>query len=160
MKYAFMLALSAVIAGPALAADSKPVPVIDDPLAFVKGVYAHWNASQPAPTGVFTARLAALQALDDKEAGGEVGRGNDFSFWCNCQDGDVKNVTVKGWDVPRATPPRKVVQVKFRLDDKKEILEFYFEKTQDGWKIDDVQSLASDPWTLSVVYKYGWPDGR
>lgn len=132
---------------------------IDDPVAFVKGVYAHWNASQPEPRGVFSARLDALAALDDKEAGGEVGRGNDFSFWCNCQDGDIKNVTVKGWTVVNA-PGRQVVEVKFLLDDRKEDLLFYFEKTAAGWKIDDVQSLASDPWTLSIIYKYGWPDGR
>jgi hypothetical protein len=133
---------------------------IDDPVAFVRGVYARWNASQPKPKSVFTARLDALAALDDKESHGEVGRGNDFSFWCNCQDGNVKNVTVKGWDVANAASPRKVVDAKFQIEGKKEHLLFYFEKTGAGWKIDDVQSLATDPWTLSVIYKYGWPDGR
>jgi hypothetical protein len=155
MRYAFLiLAVAATLGSPASAGTK-----IDDPVMFVKGVYARWNASQPEPKGVFTARLDALAALDGKEAHGEVGRGNDFSFWCNCQDGDVENVTVKGWAVANA-PSRKVVEAKFLLEDKKERLLFYFEKTKDGWKIDDVQSLASDPWTLSVIYKYGWPDGR
>jgi hypothetical protein len=148
------LALIAALAVPANAGAK-----IDDPIAFVKNVYAHWDASQPEPKGVFTARLDALAALDAKEAHGEVGRGNDFSFWCNCQDGNVKNVTVKGWAVANA-PDRKVVEARFLLEDKKERLLFYFEKSKAGWKIDDVQSLASDLWTLSVIYKYGWPDGR
>jgi hypothetical protein len=155
MKYTLsIVALTASLIVPASAGTK-----IDDPIAFVKSVYAHWNASQPEPKGVFTARLEALAALDEKEAHGEVGRGNDFSFWCNCQDGDVKNVTVKGWTVANA-PDRKVVEAKFLLDAKKQRLLFYFEKTKAGWKIDDVQSLATDPWTLSVIYKYGWPDGR
>lgn len=155
-----MKALLTVAATILLIAPASAATKIEDPVAFVKGVYAKWNASQPGPKGVFTARLDALAALDVKEAHGEVGRGNDFSFWCNCQDGEIKNVVVKGWDVPDAAPSRKVVQVKFLLDGKKEWLEFYFEKTSAGWKIDDVQSLATDPWTLSVLCKYGWPDGR
>jgi hypothetical protein len=155
MKYTLMiLALAAPFAVPATAATT-----IDDPVAFVKSVYAKWNASQPEPTGVFTARLEALAALDEKEAHGEVGRGNDFSFWCNCQDGDLKAATVKGWTVANA-PNRKVVEAKFLLDGKKEDLLFYFERTKAGWKIDDVQSTATDPWTLSVIYKYGRPEGR
>ena len=156
MNFVPIIAATAILFMAPASAGTK----IDDPLAFVKGVYAHWNASQPEPEGVFTPRLAALQALDEKEAGSEVGRGNDFSFWCNCQDGDLKNVAVTSWDVAGAKTPRKVVEVKFLLDDKKEVLEFYFEKTGAGWKIDDVQSLASDLWTLSIIYKYGWPDGR
>jgi hypothetical protein len=155
MKNVFCaLALTALMACPALAGTK-----IDDPVAFVKGVYAHWNASQPAPEGVFSPRLAALQELDEKEAHGEVGRGNDFSFWCNCQDGEIKSVTVKGWAVENA-PDRKVVEAKFLLDGKKQDLLFYFEKTKASWKIDDVQSRGADAWTLSVIYKYGSADGR
>lgn len=152
--------LCAVLTVSILACAQAAAAPIGDPVAFVKSVYAKWNASQPEPKDVFTARLDALAALDDKEAHGEVGRGNDFSFWCNCQDGEIKNISVKGWDVPNAAPGRKVVEARFLLEDKSERLLFYFEKSKAGWKIDDVQSLAADPWTLSVVYKYGWPDGR
>jgi hypothetical protein len=155
MKYAATaLALATMLAAPAFAGSK-----IDDPVAFVKGVYAHWKASQPEPKGVYSARLDALAALDEKEAHGEVGRGNDFSVWCNCQDGDIKGASVKGWTVENATD-RKVVEVKFALDGKKQDLLFYFENTKAGWKIDDVQSRGSDGWTLSILYKYGWPDGH
>ena len=154
MQKLAVLVMALVLAVPATA------ETIADPVVFVKGVYARWNASQPEPTGVFTARLDALAALDDKEAHGEVGRGDDFSFWCDCQDGELTNATVRGWPVYAAVPAREVVEVKFLLDGKKQDLLFYFEMTKAGWKLDDVQSIASDPWTLSLVYKYGWPDGK
>ena len=149
------IAVFAALTGISASADTK----IDEPVAFVKGVYAHWTASQPEPKSVFTARLSALQELDEKEAHGEVGRGNDFSFWCNCQDGTLKNVSVKGWNVANASG-RKAVEARFVLDGKKQDLLFYFESTKAGWKIDDVQSRGADGWTLSIVYKYGWPDER
>jgi hypothetical protein len=152
---AMAIAVLAVLAmGPALAGTK-----IDDPVKFVTGVYAHWSTQHPEPEGVFTERLSALQALDEKEAHGDVGRGNDFSFWCNCQDGEMKNAVVKGWPVENASG-RQVVEAKFLLDGKKQDILFYFERTKAGWKIDDVQSLGPNGWTLSVVYKYGWTDGR
>lgn len=151
-KWAVALAVLAMV--PATAGTR-----IDNPVIFVTGVYARWNASHPEPSDVFTERLRALQALDEKEAHGEVGRGNDFSFWCNCQDGDLKNAVVKGWPVENARS-RQVVRVKFLLDGKQQDQLFYFEKTTAGWKIDDVQSLGPDGWTLSVIYKYGWAWGH
>ena len=148
------LALTALMAVPALAATK-----IDDPVKFVQTVYAGWSTQKAKPEDIFTARLEGLRALDEKEAHGEVGRGNDFSFWCNCQDGEIKSPTVKGWAVANA-PDRKVVEAKFLLDSKKQDLLFYFERTKAGWKIDDVQSRGADAWTLSVIYKYGSADGR
>lgn len=133
---------------------------IDDPVAFVRGVYDHWHDSQRIPEDIYTGRLAALIALDTREAHGEVGRANDFSFWCDCQDGELAHPTVTGWPVENAAPPRYVVEAKFdRGEEKKDIL-FYFEKTGAGWKLDEVQSQGPKGWTLSVLCKYGWPGGR
>ena len=155
MKSVFCtLVATVLLSTPALAATK-----IDDPVAFVKDVYAHRSTQKAEPEGVFTARLEALRALDEKEAHGEVGRGNDFSFWCNCQDGEIKSAVVKGRDVENATG-RKVVDAKFELDGKKQEIFFYFEQTKDGWKIDDVRLNVKGGWTLSLVYKYGWDDGK
>ena len=148
------LALTALLTIPATAGTK-----IDDPVAFVKGVYAGWSTQKAEPEGVFTARLEALRALDEKEAHGEVGRGNDFSFWCNCQDGEVKKSAVKGRDVEN-TKGRKVVDAKFELDGKKQEIFFYFEQTKDGWKIDDARLAGKGGWTLSLIYKYGWDDEK
>lgn len=145
--------------GPAIAAGEKAVAVINDPVAFVKGVYTHWSTSKPEPEGIFTARLTALQALDEKEAHGEVGRGNDFSYWCNCQDGEIKKSVVTGRNVEN-TKVRKVVDVKYEIDGKKQEEFFYFEQTKDGWKLDDVRMAGKDGWTLSLIYKFGWDDEK
>ena len=153
-KLAVALVFAAFLGLPAQAGTK-----IDDPVAFVKGVYASWSTQKAEPDGVFTARLDALRALDEKEAHGEVGRGNDFSFWCNCQDGEIKKPVVKGRDVENAKG-RKVVDVKFELDGKKQDIVFYFEQTKDGWKIDDVRLNAKGGWTLSLIYKYGWDDEK
>lgn len=154
IHWVFCTALAALILAPAQAATR-----IADPAVFVKGVYAHWATDKQPPDDIYTKRLQALFALDSKEAGGEVGRANDFSIWCNCQDGDLKKVAVKSWNVVNA-PTRKVVEATFLLDDKPQRILFYFERGQTGWKIDDVQSTGTDSWTLSVLCKYGWPDNR
>jgi len=158
MKNVFCtLALIALTAFPAAAATR-----IDDPVAFLRTAYAKWTAGERYEVGedIYTERLAALVALDRKEANGEVPRADDFDFWCNCQDGDIKNVTVKGWSVYGAVPDRQVVEAKFLLEGKRQDILFYFEKTNAGWKLDDVQSLGADAWTLSVICKYGWANGK
>lgn len=151
------LALTAAMAIPAVAGTK-----IDDPELFLRNAYAKWAAEQRYEVGedIYTARLAALVALDRKEANGEVPRADDFDFWCNCQDGKLTNVAVKSWKVDNAAPAREVVEAKFRLDGKRQDILFYFEKTNAGWKLDDVQSLGADAWTLSVICKYGFPQGR
>lgn len=153
MKYLLsVLALTSLLAVPA-AAGTK----IDDPELFLRNAYAKWAAEQRYEVGedIYTARLAALVALDRKEAGGEVPRADDFDFWCNCQDGTIKNPKIKSWTVDKA-PDRKVAEVKFSLEGRAEDILFYFEKTKDGWKLDDVQSAGSDGWTLSLILKYGF----
>lgn len=133
---------------------------IDDPVAFVKGIYTHWQTNRVPPEDIYTDRLKAMFAIDEKEAGDSPGRTFDFSFWCNCQDGDIHNPLVKGWHVINAKPDRMVVEAKFLLEKRPEHMLFYFDKTRAGWKLDDMQSMGPDPWTLSVACKYGWPDGH
>ncbi len=131
---------------------------IEDPVKFVRNVYAHWQSEQRAnDSEIMTPRLAALVALDNKEAGGEVGRGNDFSFWCDCQDGELKNAKVTGRDVENAKG-RKVVDAKFELEGKKTEIFFYFERGKESWKLDDVRLAGKKGWTYSLVLKYGWDD--
>jgi hypothetical protein len=156
MQTRFIVAL-ALIATASLPAQAGAK--IDDPVKFVTGVYNGWSTHKAEPEGIFTARLDALRALDEKEAHGEVGRGNDFSFWCNCQDGEVKSAVVSGRDVENAKG-RKVVDAKFELDGKSQEIFFYFEATKDGWKIDDARLAGKGGWTLSLIYKYGWDGGK
>lgn len=149
----FVLPLFLMLAATGMPANAATV--IADPVAFVKGVYAHWNSDQRVPENIYTARLSSLIALDNREAHGEVGRGNDFSVWCNCQDGELKNPRIVARDVENAKG-RKVVAAKFDLDDRKEEIIFYFEHTKAGWKIDDIRSTGKEAWTCSLLLKYGW----
>ena len=134
---------------------------ISDPAKFVADVYAHYAKVKDysPPTDIYSPRLAALFALDTKEAGGEVGR-IDFDFWTNAQDFQISGVTVKAQPVENASS-REIVLAKFKNIGKPETIVFYFEKTKSGWQLDDAQAPAGDqPWTLSVILKYGWTDGK
>ncbi|MBS0469597.1 MAG: DUF3828 domain-containing protein [Proteobacteria bacterium] len=131
--------------------------VISDPVAFVKTVYADSVGTKPEPDDIYTPRLDALFQLEQKEAGGEVGR-IDFDFWINGQDSDIKNVKVGKIDVEGAAD-RMIVVASFLNFGKPEEIHFYFEKTKAGWKLDDVRSAMGEQWTLSLILKYGW-DGK
>lgn len=144
------LALAAITLLPAQAATT-----IDDPVTFVRKVYDHWNTNANAPDDVYSARLKALITLDNREAHGEVGRGNDFNVWCNCQDGTLRNPNVTSQDVENAKG-RKIVIAKFLLEGSKQEIHFYFETSKGSWKIDDVRSLGPDAWTYSLLLKYGF----
>jgi hypothetical protein len=151
-----MKAILCAVAGAVLAlVPAQAATTIDDPVSFVRGIYDHWNSNANVPDDVYSARLQALIALDNREAHGEVGRGNDFNVWCNCQDGTLKNPNVAGQDVENAKG-RKIVTAKFLLEGSKQEIHFYFEKTKDGWKIDDVRSLGPEAWTYSLLLKYGF----
>lgn len=155
MRWIFVLGAAAVLFTPVSAGTG-----IDDPVTFVRNVYANWQSEQRIDNDqILSPRLASLVALDDKEAGGEVGRGNDFSFWCNCQDGELKNAKVTGRDVENGKG-RKVVDATFELDGRKQEIFFYFEDGKNGWKLDDVRLAGKDGWTLSLILKYGWDDGK
>jgi len=151
--------LSAVLVLPvsAHAAATK----ISDPAKFVADVYAHLEKVKDyaAPTDIYSPRLAALFALDSKEAGGEVGR-IDFDPWTNAQDFQITDVSVKAQPVEN-TKDREIVTAKFKNIGKPETILFYFEKAKSGWQLDDMQAPGGDqPWTLSLILKYGWADGK
>jgi hypothetical protein len=140
-------------------AGAAPTPRIDDPAKFVADVYTHIVAgshSYAPPDDVYTPRLAALFALDTKEAGGEVGR-LDFDPWTNAQDYDVKSVKISTRAV-ESGPTRRIVVAQFNNIGRPEEIHFYFEETRDGWKLDDIRSVGGEKWTLSLILKYGWDD--
>jgi hypothetical protein len=130
---------------------------IDDPVAFVKSVYATTVGKHPEPDDIYTPRLDALFKLDSKESHGEVGRW-DTDFWMNGQDGAASGVHISKADVENATG-RMIVIATFKNEKTPNEIHFYFEKTAKGWKLDDVRSLLGDPWVLSLQLKYGY-DGK
>jgi len=148
------LALLAALCAPASAATR-----IDDPAKFITEQYAALkkNHDHKFPKDIYSSRLAALFAANMKETGArppELGR-LDFSFWVDAQDTDDAMpgvVKITSEEAPHA-PDRMIVDVTFTNFDPKEN-RFYFEKTPQGWKLDDVCSTTS-AWTLSLILKFG-----
>jgi hypothetical protein len=156
MRYSTLAAIS--VAALLVFSSAQGATRIDDPVKFVTGVYknlTHPTNGPAAPDDIYSARLAALFALDTKEANGEVGR-FEADIWTNAQDIDHFVVLgIKGQDV-YGIPGRKVVIAKFKNGTSTHTNLYYFEKTGAGWKLDDVVALGTDGYTLSVVLKYGW----
>jgi hypothetical protein len=128
----------------------------DEPEVYVASVYDRLSKDQDfdAPEALYTPRLQALWKDMQTDAGDEVGR-VDFFFWTNSQDWKLSGFSFIGQPVEQ-NANRKIVTARFRNMDRKEVIAFYWEKIDGRWRLDDVQSLGEDSWTLSVVLKYGW----
>lgn len=151
---AIALTFSSSFAAATLRAQSA---AIQDPVVFVTDVYKHYVSAQDggdyrAPTNIYTPRLSALFADDDRKHKGEVGC-IDFDFWVNGQDWEIENVQVTGRDVS-AHPDQKLVIAKFVNLGTAEEIHFDFRKIAGGWLLDDVQSVTpKNSWTLSKLLR-------
>ena len=134
---------------PALAAPTR----IDDPLTFVRGVYAHYannkSTNYAPPNDIYTPRLQALIRDDRRRAKGEVGC-LDFDFWVDGQDWSIKNVSVTAGP---AAEDRQTIIAKFVNLDSPEEIQFDFRKIAGRWLLDDVHSRKASGWTLSAILK-------
>ena len=152
---------SACLVSTALPMAAQAATRIDDPERFVRSVYAQYEKSHEAkgaPDDIYSQRLSDLFALDSKEAGGEVGR-IDFDPWIDAQDFEIRDVHVTSNPVDNA-PSRRTVRATFKNIGRPEDIRFYFEKTKQGWKLDDMRSVGKENWTLSLILKYGWDDAK
>jgi hypothetical protein len=135
---------------------AQPVP-ISDPPAFVTEVYRHFSASEHGPDyeppeNIYTPRLQALFAADDRRRRGEVGC-IDFVFWVDGQDWELKNVQVTSRDVA-GHPDRKLVVATFVNLGHAEEIQLDFQKIAGRWLLDDARSVKTDRrWTLSRILK-------
>ena len=127
---------------------------IDDPKAFVSGVYRQLIASQHGhdynpPDDIYSPRLAKLFRDDRRRAKGEVGC-LEILFWVNGQDYMISDLSVTSAD---QGPDRKRVTAKFMNIDRREEIRFDFLRNGGRWLLDDVHSTAAEPWTLSEILK-------
>ncbi len=150
--------IAALLAVSPLAAAAQSLD--DEPEVYVASVYDRLanGGDFETPEALFTPRLLALAKDMEKDAGGEVGR-VDFYFWTNSQDWKLSGFSFAGQPVEQ-NPDRRIVIARFRNMDRPEIIAFYWEKIGARWRLDDVQSLGKDPWTLSVLFKYGFAGGE
>lgn len=137
-----------------LSATGQTVP-ISDPAAFVTETYRHFTASQHGsdydpPENIYTPRLKALFAEDERRSGGEVGC-IDFEFWVDGQDYELKNVRVQAREVAGHKDRRLVIATFENLGHATE-LHFDFQQAPNGWLLDDVHSVkGKNQWSLSKI---------
>lgn len=128
----------------------------DAPPVYVATVYdrlARGENVEP-PDALYTPRLQALWADMQKDAGGEVGR-VDFFPWTNSQDWMLSDLSLTS-EVVDGREDRMIVTAKFKNDGQPQVIRSYWEKSGGRWRLDDMQSLGKEAWTLSVILKYGW----
>lgn len=152
MIRSILIAAAWLIAVPSALAQSEGP--ITDPEAFVRESYeALIEGGMPPEWGApfYTERMLALFA-ENETLMQEDGYGRlDFGFWVNGQDWDITSVAVSSRDVI-GTTDRRVVTAEFTNFGEPQRLVFYFERTDTGWRLDDVSSAD---WTLSLILKYG-----
>lgn len=154
------------VAGANPQAAAQPAGGVDDPVAYVRQRYGPGGpdagsstATSNAQDPVYSPRLRALFADDERYAGGEVGR-LEFSPYTGAQDDDIRQATVTSSDVDGA-PDRRVVSAAFTNMGKPTRIHFYFERIGGRWFVDDISSPgygeAEGPgaWTLSLILRYG-----
>lgn len=134
---------------------AQTVP-IKEPTAFVTEVYRRFSASVHGseylpPEKIYTPRLKALFAADDRWRRGEVGC-IDFVFWVNGQDWELKNASVTSQDVP-GHPERRLVIATFTNLGTPEEIHFEFQRIGSQWLLDEAQSVKGERWTLSTILK-------
>lgn len=137
-----------------------PEPGVEDPALMVRNLYpdAPERMEERVP---LTDRLRALFIKENRitcETDNPIGR-LDFDWVVNGQDALITEVSVESSDqlaILEDEPPRMVVTAKFKNFETPMELQFYWQKADDGWRLDDVTSVSGDyPWTLSLLLAYG-----
>lgn len=151
-----------------LAADAQPprtAPAarargVDNPRAFVEGVYRTGLRNGPGPVEhAYSERLGTLFAEERRDAGDSVGR-LDFDYWSNSQDPEVANVQVTEQAV-EGRADRRIVAVRFTNGGRPQANRFYFERVNGRWLLDEVRNVPlptdneGEGWVLSLILRYG-----
>ena len=139
---------------------APPLPGVEDPALTVRNLYPDPPALADGELPL-TPRLQQLFESDDRrvcELDTPIGR-LDFDWVVNGQDfliTDVSVETVETYAGLEDEPERVVVIARFKNFDTPNELRYYWEKAEDGWRLDDVASVSDEfPWTLSLLLKYG-----
>lgn len=142
-----------ILLAPAVA---RAQALTDAPSVYVASVYDRLSRDQTYddPDALYTPRLLALWQGMRKDAGGEVGR-IDFFPWTNSQDWTLSDLSLTS-EVVDGRPDRMIVTTRFKNGGEPQLIRTYWEQSGGRWRLDDMQSLGKDVWTLSVILKYGW----
>lgn len=138
--------LGALVASPGFAQ-----AVFDTPKALLEHAY------QPYATGDFSEDVTQLYSRDLRELFAEAqARGNedevgpvDFDVFVNGQDYQLTDLVIADPEISGDTATEAVT---FRNFNEPQSLKFYLVRQEDGWRIDDIESLLpTDGWRLSAL---------
>ena len=148
-----ILALAALLS----AAFTPPPPGVDDPRAFVEGIYAEHVAAPDRPFAdpryAYSARLGALfGAYDEWQAAhpdlvGSLG----FDFWVNAQDGTIAEVSVA-----ETGPDRRVLTARWQNQGRPDSSRYVFVREHGRWVLDELingTGAGPDGWTLTELLR-------
>ncbi len=142
----FILALAAL----ALAAFTQVPRGVDDPRAFVQGVYTQYRRGDAPRVDLDiygSERLVALVHAFDEAAGGE--QLIDFDWWVNGQDwrlSDIRITQIEGGS------GRRIVTVRFANMGRVSVNRFDFVRAHGRWFLDEVvNESGGGGWTLSAL---------
>ena len=141
-----LAALLALMAPAALAA-----PVFEDPKGLVEYAYVPYVGGEfPAdPFALYAPTLTELwDAMEARTPEGEVGA-IDFDPFINAQDYEIKDIAIGDAAIDG---DEAMVTATFTNFGEPQEIRFTLVRLADGWKIDDIESLAGDyPWRLSEL---------
>lgn len=126
-------------------------PVFEDPKGLVEYAYVPYRTGDfpENPFELYSPTLMELwEAMEERTLDGEVGA-IDFDPLINAQDYDIKGFAVGDAAV---NGDQAVVTATFTNLGEPQEMRFTLVRRAEGWKIDDIESLAGDyPWRLSEL---------
>ncbi len=126
---------------------------LEDPEAFVRGVYASYSAGKVVglPREALSPELHRLLARDERDARGGVGR-LDFDPWVNGQDFELRGVELIG---NAQSVNRYRVAVSFENMGERNVNRVDFEKRRGKWYLADIRNeqpgSRTGGWVLSKL---------
>lgn len=143
----------------ALAAFAAAPRGVEDPRAFVAGVFENYRAhpDSPPPDAAFaySRRLGALFADYDRwqRRHDDLVGALDFDWWVNAQDWSLSNLSFTQSD---PAPDRRVIEAHWTNIDRADSTRFFFIRENGRWVLDDAingSGHGDDGWTLSALLR-------
>ena len=134
-----------------LAPAAQAAPVFDDPRSLMEYAYLPYESGNfpEDPTELFSPTLMQLWEESAARSEGAEIPIIDFDPYINAQDYDLSGLTIAD---PVITGDEAMVAVAFENFGEPQELRFWLVRVEEGWKIDDIESMGGDyPWRLSEL---------
>lgn len=134
-----------------ISAGAAAAPVFADPKGLVEYAYAPYGSGEGAedPLALYSPSLIELWQAMEARAADDPGAALGFDPMVNAQDFDLDDFAVAE---PAVRGDWAIVSATFTNFGAPQEIRFTLVRRAEGWKIDDIESLAGDaPWRLSEL---------